>query len=52
VGRRAFTAEQIINKLREAEVMLSRRETGGEAGRRIEVTELRSCGGAASIHTT
>jgi len=39
VGRRAFTPEQIINKLREAEVMLSQGETVGEASRRIGVTE-------------
>jgi transposase-like protein len=39
MGRRTFTAEQIINKLREAEVLLSQGETVGEASRRIGVTE-------------
>ncbi len=39
MSRRAFTPEQIINKLREAEVLLSQGGTVGEASRRIEVTE-------------
>jgi hypothetical protein len=39
MGRRAFTPEQIINKLREAEVHLSQGETVGEASRRVGVTE-------------
>jgi transposase-like protein len=39
MGRRTFTAEQIIKKLREAEVHLSQGETVGEASRRIGVTE-------------
>jgi transposase-like protein len=39
MGRRTFTAEQIINKLREAEVLLSQGETVGEASRKIGVTE-------------
>jgi len=39
VGRRAFTSEQIINRLREAEVLLSQGGTVGEASRKIGVTE-------------
>ena len=39
MGRRTFTAEQIINKLREAEVLLSQGDTVGEASRKIGVTE-------------
>ena len=39
MGRRMFTEEQIINKLREAEVLLSQGETVGEASRRMGVTE-------------
>ena len=39
MGRRTFTPEQIINKLREAEVYLSQGETVGEASRRVGVTE-------------
>ena len=37
--RRAFKPEQIINKLREAEVLLSQGATVGEASRKIGVTE-------------
>ena len=39
MGRRAFTSEQIINRLREAEVLLSQGGTVGEASRKIGVTE-------------
>ena len=39
MGRRAFAPEQIINKLREAEVHLSQGDTIGEASRKIGVTE-------------
>ena len=39
MGRRAYTAEQIINKLREVEVLLSQGITIGEASRKIGVTE-------------
>ena len=39
MGRRSYTAEQIINKLREAEVLLSQGSTVGEASKRIGVTE-------------
>lgn len=39
MGRRTFTAEQIINRLREAEVLLSQGDTVGEASRKIGVTE-------------
>ena len=39
MGRRAFTAEQIINKLREAEVHLSQGNSVGEASRKLGVTE-------------
>jgi transposase-like protein len=37
--RKAFKPEQIINKLREAEVLLSQGSTVGEASRKIGVTE-------------
>ncbi len=37
--RRTFKPEQIINKLREAEVLLSQGSTVGEASRRLGVTE-------------
>ncbi len=37
--KRAFAPEQIINKLREAEVLLSQGATAGEASRKIGVTE-------------
>ena len=39
MGRRTFTPEQIINKLRMAEVHLSQGETVGKASRRIGATE-------------
>jgi len=37
--RKAFKPEQIINKLREAEVLLSQGSTAGEANRKLGVTE-------------
>ena len=37
--KKAFSPEQIINKLREAEVMLSQGATTGEASRKIGITE-------------
>ncbi len=37
--RRSYTPEQIINKLRQAEVLLSQGTTIGEASRKIGVTE-------------
>jgi len=39
MGRKAFTPEQIINKLREAEVHLSQGDSVGEASRKLGVTE-------------
>ena len=39
MGRKAFKPEQIINKLREAEVLLSQGSTAGEASRKLGVTE-------------
>jgi len=39
MGRKKYTAEQIINKLREAEVHLSQGATVGEASKKIGVTE-------------
>jgi len=39
LARRLFKPEQIINKLREAEVLISRGSTIGEASRKIGVTE-------------
>jgi len=37
--KKAFKPEQIINKLREAEVLLSQGSTIGEASRKLGVTE-------------
>ena len=37
--RKGFTPEQIIHKLREAEIIVSQGNTVGEASRRIGVTE-------------
>jgi len=39
MGRRAFTAEQIIGKLRQAEVLLSQGDSIGEASRKMGITE-------------
>ncbi len=39
MARKAFKPEQIINKLREAEILLSQGSTVGEASRKIGVTE-------------
>ena len=39
MARRSYRPEQIIKKLREAEVFLSQGSTVGEAARKIEVTE-------------
>lgn len=39
MARKAFKPEQIINKLREAEVLISQGTTIGEASRKIGVTE-------------
>ena len=37
--RKRYTAEQIINSLREAEVLLSQGSTAGQAARHLEITE-------------
>ena len=37
--KKGFTAEQIIGKLREAEVLLSQGSTVGEVSRKLRVTE-------------
>ena len=39
MGRRTFTAEQIIGKLRQAEVLVSQGNLVGEASRKIGITE-------------
>jgi len=39
MARRQFKPEQIINKLREAEVLISQGSTIGQASRRIGITE-------------
>jgi transposase-like protein len=39
MGRRRSTPEQIIGKLREAEVMLSKGQTAGQACQKLAVTE-------------
>ena len=43
MSRNRHTPEQIIGKLREAEVLLSQRQTVPEACKQIEVSE-QSCG--------
>ena len=37
--RKGYTPEQIINKLREAEVLISQGATAGEASRKTGITE-------------
>ena len=37
--RRSYTPEQIITKLREAEILLSQGKTVQEASRRLEISE-------------
>ncbi len=37
--KRAFTPEQVINNLREAEILLSQGATTGEASKKVGVTE-------------
>ena len=37
--RKTYTPEQIINRLREVEILISRGATAGEASRKIGVTE-------------
>ena len=39
MGRRTYLPEQIINKLREAEILLSQGSTVAEASRQLGVTE-------------
>ena len=39
MARKGYTAEQIINKLREAEILLSQGATIGAASKKIGVTE-------------
>jgi hypothetical protein len=39
MARNLFRPEQIINKLREAEVLISQGAAGGEASRKIGITE-------------
>jgi len=41
MGRKTYPPEQIIDKLREAEVLLSEGATVGEASKKIGVTEQR-----------
>jgi hypothetical protein len=42
MGRRTFTAEQIIGKLREAEVLLSLAASVGEASKKVGVSDQTS----------
>ena len=39
MGRRTYTPEQIINKLREVEVFISQGATTAEASRKVGITE-------------
>ena len=48
MARRKHTPEQVINKLREAEVAIAEGGTVAEAARRIGVTSRPSTGGGAS----
>ena len=43
IARRKHTAEQVINKLREAEVAISAGSTVAEASRQIGVTQQTFC---------
>jgi len=38
--KKGYSAEQIIRKLREAEVLLSQGSTVGEVGRKLGITDL------------
>ena len=40
MARRSYTPERIINKLREAEILLSQGSTVAEAARKIGVTDM------------
>ncbi len=40
MARRSYTPERIINKLREAEILLSQGATIGESARKIGVTDM------------
>ncbi len=40
MAKRSYTPEKIINKLREAEVLLSQGSTIGQAARKIGVTDM------------
>lgn len=42
MSMKRFSVEQIINRLREAEVLLVQAQTVGEIGRQIGVSELSS----------
>ena len=46
--KKSFTPEQIINKLREAEVLISQGANTGEASRKIGVTSRPTIDGAKS----
>jgi len=39
MGRRTFTAEEIIGKLRQAEILFSQGDSIGEASRKMGITE-------------
>ena len=39
MDKKGYTPEQVINKLREAEILLSQGNTIGEASRKIDITE-------------
>jgi len=49
MAKKGFKPEQIINKLREAEVLLSQGATVGEVCRRIGVTDVTYYAGAKSM---
>jgi transposase-like protein len=39
MGKSSYTTEQIINKLREVEILINRGATTGEASRKVGITE-------------
>ncbi len=49
MARRTYRPEPIINKLRQAETLLSQEMTAGEAVRKIEASEYATAAGAENM---
>ena len=47
--KKGFSAEQIIGKLREAEILLSQGSTVGEVGRKLGITEQQKGATACAV---